>query len=335
MSSERHEMSSPAMRVEGLVAGFQSKSGASVRAVDGVSLTLERGESLGIVGESGSGKSTLANSIVGLLPQPAGKIFEGEIWIGDKNIVGLSEREMRAIRRHEISLVMQDPHTALNPVFTIGDQVVEATRLQGAPSRKAAADEALSLLKQVNISAPQRRMREFPHQLSGGMKQRVVGAIALASHPRVLIADEPTTALDTTIQLQYLMLLKRIQQEYDLSIMFITHDLGVVAYMCTRVAVMYAGRIVEMGPVRDIFDQPSHPYTESLIGSLPKIEEKVDRLRSIEGQPPPLDNLPQGCRFAARCSYARELCEEKSPDLIELKDGHAAACWRHSPLWNR
>ena len=283
-----------------------------VRAVDGVSFALREGETLGLVGESGCGKTMTGLSLVRLLPEPAGRIVEGQVLLEGEDLVTKSEAEMRRIRGRRVSMILQDPQTSLNPVFTIGDQILEA-------------------LRRVKVAAPEQRMRAYPHQMSGGMKQRVVGAIAVAGEPRVLIADEPTTALDVTIQLQYLALLKEIQARTRLAMLFITHDFGIVARMCDRVAVMYAGRIVETGPTRAIFRAPRHPYTEALMGSVPRMEGTVTRLPSIEGQPPPLHDLPGGCRFAARCAYVDDRCRREYPPTVPIGPAHGAACWRVEP----
>ena len=235
---------------------------------------------------------------------------------------------MSRIRGSKIGIILQDPMTSLNPVFSIGDQVKEAIRIHQHSRGKALLGKALDVLRKVNIPAAEVRVKDYPHQMSGGMRQRVVGAIAISCQPLVLIADEPTTSLDVTIQAQYLKLLSELQRESDLALIFITHDFGIVAKLCDRVAVMYAGRIVEMGDVRDIFNNPSHPYTEALLASVPKMEEDVERLSSIEGQPPTLHDLPPGCPFAARCTYVMERCREEYPVQIQVSDGHSASCWR-------
>ncbi|MAT08147.1 MAG: dipeptide/oligopeptide/nickel ABC transporter ATP-binding protein [Chloroflexi bacterium] len=304
-----------------------------VKAVDGISFNLKKGETLGIVGESGCGKTMTALSLLRLVPRPAGKIVTGEIRLNGSDLVQKTEEEMRAVRGRQISMILQDPQTSLNPVFNIGNQLGESLSIARKDDRKGLASRAVDALRKVNVAAPDRRLEDFPHQMSGGMKQRVVGAIAMSCEPSVIIADEPTTALDVTIQLQYLRLLKDIQAETGLSIIFITHDFGVVARMCDRVAVMYAGRIVEEGSVRDIFNNPSHPYTEALIQSVPKLEEKVERLYSIEGQPPLLSNLPNGCRFADRCPHAKEICTADYPDSFNISEGHTADCWRLDSSW--
>jgi oligopeptide/dipeptide ABC transporter ATP-binding protein len=290
------------------------------RAVDGVSFSIQPGETLGIVGESGSGKSMLASSIVQVLPKPAGRIVGGQILFNGTDLVHCSESQMRSIRGREIAMILQDPHQSLNPVFSIGDQLAESIK-------PALHERLIDSLRRVRVPAPERRLRDFPHQISGGTKQRVVGAMAMAHEPKVLIADEPTTALDVTIQAQYLRLLRQLQTETGVSIILITHDFSVVAAMCDRVAVMYAGRFVEQGPVREIFDRPAHPYTRALLGSLPRMERRVDRLASISGQPPALYDLPQGCHFAPRCASASARCEAAYPPVVRPDADHTANCW--------
>ena len=320
------------LEVEDLHTYFFNRTN-TVKAVDGVSFFLRQGETLGIVGESGCGKTMTALSLLRLVPQPAGKIIGGEIRLNGEDILQKSDEEMRQIRGRQISMILQDPQTSLNPVFTIGNQLMEALGMARREGRKNMVTRAVDALRNVNVAAPERRLEDFPHQMSGGMKQRVVGAIALSCEPGVIIADEPTTALDVTIQLQYLRLLKDIQAETGLAIIFITHDFGVVARMCDRVAVMYAGRVVENGPVREIFNEPSHPYTRALIDSVPKLEERTERLYSIEGQPPLLSNLPEGCRFADRCEFARDKCISEYPLSYTVKEGHTADCWRLDESW--
>ena len=299
-----------------------------VKAVDGVSFALRRGEVLGLVGESGCGKSLTALSIMRLLPKGSARTIQGEVLLSGENILERSPAEMRQIRGRKISMVLQDPQTSLNPVFTVGDQLREAIQRRLRGRRRDVMREAVEALRRVDIAAPAQRIGQFPHQISGGMKQRVVGAIAISEHPEVLIADEPTTALDVTIQLQYLKLLKRLQQETGMAILFITHDFGVVARMCDRVAVMYAGRIVECGPVVEVFQNPQHPYTRALIASVPKMSGKTGRLYTIEGQPPSLMDLPAGCRFAARCAQAEPRCLEAYPPSVPVGAEHTADCWR-------
>jgi oligopeptide/dipeptide ABC transporter ATP-binding protein len=299
-----------------------------VKAVDGVSFSLRRGEVLGLVGESGCGKSLTALSLMRLLPKGGARTIHGQVLLNGDDILTRTPREMREIRGREISMILQDPQTSLNPVFTIGDQLREAIFRRSRARYPDLMREAIDALRRVDISAPEQRIGQFPHQMSGGMKQRVVGAIAISGHPEVLIADEPTTALDVTIQLQYLKLLKRLQQETGMAILFITHDFGVVARMCDRVAVMYAGRIVECGPVAEVFDNPSHPYTQALIASVPKMTGSTARLYTIDGQPPSLMNLPVGCRFAPRCPHAEERCESAYPPSFTVGAAHTADCWR-------
>jgi oligopeptide/dipeptide ABC transporter ATP-binding protein len=293
-----------------------------------VSFTLMPGETLGIVGESGSGKSMTALSLMKLVPQPAGRIVEGKILFQGDDLVDKTPSEMQEIRGRDICMILQDPMTSLNPLFTIGSQVIETVR-QGQNARKGGLKaKAIELLQKVKIPSPEVRMTNYPHQMSGGMRQRVVGSIAIAGAPKVLIADEATTSLDATIQYQYLALLKELQTETGMAIIFITHDFGIVAKMCDRVAVMYAGRIAEIADVRDLFNNPAHPYTEALMRSVPNVDEEVEYLYSIEGQPPALDNLPPGCTFAPRCPYLFDRCNEAFPDLISVGDGHSATCWK-------
>ena len=300
----------------------------TVKAVDGVSFNLRQGEALAIVGESGSGKTMTALSLLQLQPRPAARIIKGSIRLEGEDLLKKSEQEMRQIRGKRISMILQDPQTSLNPVFTVGDQLREAISRRLHGGRRDVMKEAVEALRRVDIAAPAQRIGQFPHQMSGGMKQRVVGAIAISEHPEVLIADEPTTALDVTIQLQYLKLLKRLQQETGMAILFITHDFGVVARMCDRVAVMYAGRVVECGPVAEVFDNPQHPYTQALIASVPKMTGKTGRLYTIDGQPPSMMDLPPGCRFAARCALAEPRCLETYPPNVPVGVEHTADCWR-------
>jgi oligopeptide/dipeptide ABC transporter ATP-binding protein len=299
-----------------------------LKAVDGVSFSLHRGEVLGLVGESGCGKSMTALSIIRLLPRGAARTIRGEVLLGGEDILTKTPREMRDIRGSRISMILQDPQTSLNPVFSIGEQLREAIAHRTHGRTSDVMREAVEALRRVDIAAPEQRLTQYPHQMSGGMKQRVVGAIAMSGHPEVLIADEPTTALDVTIQLQYLKLLKRLQQDSGTAILFITHDFGVVARMCDRVAVMYAGRIVECGPVRQVFDHPSHPYTQALIASVPKITGTTGRLTTIDGQPPSLLNPPAGCRFAPRCPYADQRCHALYPGSYDIGNFHTADCWK-------
>jgi oligopeptide/dipeptide ABC transporter ATP-binding protein len=296
------------------------------RAVQDVSLTLEAGQTLGIVGESGSGKTTLALSILRLLP-PAAKIVSGALRFDGEDLLRKSPREMRHIRGKKIAMILQDPMASLNPLFTIGDQVSEPIRVHEGASRRSAWAQARKLLASVRIAAPERRVGEYPHEMSGGMRQRIVGAIAISCEPRLLIADEPTTSLDVTIQAQYLNLLRDLQKEHGLALIFITHNLGIVARMCDSVAVMYAGRLIESGPVRRIFDQPSHPYTRALLDSIPRLSDTDARLTAIDGQPPDPAALPTGCAFHPRCLKALERCRVEAPPRYSVGPQHAAACW--------
>ena len=317
----------PVLDVQNLKTYFFTRTGV-VKAVDGVSFSLMPGETLGIVGESGSGKSMTALSLMRLVPQPAGRIVEGKILFQGEDLVEKTQSEMQDIRGRDICMILQDPMTSLNPVFTVGNQLIETVRQGQNQSSSGIKARAIELLQKVKIASPETRMNAYPHQMSGGMRQRVVGAIAIAGAPKVLIADEATTSLDATIQYQYLTLLKELQAETGMSIIFITHDFGIVAKMCDRVAVMYAGRVAENADVRDLFNKPAHPYTEALMKSVPNVDEEVDYLYSIEGQPPALDNLPPGCTFAPRCPYVFDRCNEGFPDLFEVQAGHSATCWK-------
>jgi oligopeptide/dipeptide ABC transporter ATP-binding protein len=317
----------PILRVEHLTTRLRTSHGP-LRAVDDVSFELYPGETLGLVGESGSGKSMTCLSILRLLPEGVGQIVGGRVLFEDTDLVPLSEAEMRRYRGRRLAIILQDPMTSLNPVLTIGDQVGEAVgRYRGLRGR-AMWGAVVEALRQMRIPAPAARIHTYPHEMSGGMRQRVGGAIAMAAPPAVLIADEPTTALDATVQAQYLALLKEVQRQSGLAILFVTHDFGIVANMCDRVAVMYAGRIVEVAPVRELFEQPAHPYTEALLRSVPRLDEDVDRLYSIEGQPPALHALPPGCSFAPRCPAVRGHCLQHVPSAVAVRPGHQAACWR-------
>jgi len=320
-------MSNILLQVEDLRTSFFTRQG-EVKAVDGVSFYVCEGETFGIVGESGCGKTVTGLSILRLLPEPAGKIVGGMIILDGRDILDLSKREMRAIRGKMVSMILQDPMTSLNPVYPIGDQIAESVRLhQNLPNNKI-EQEVISALRLLRIPSPKVMLREYPFQLSGGMRQRVVGAIAMSCHPRLLIADEPTTALDATIQAQYIALFKEVQQKTNVAIIFITHDFGVIANMCHRVGVMYAGKIVETATTRELFNAPRHPYTSALISSVPRLDRKDDRLYSIEGQPPLMTNLPPGCRFSPRCSTALEVCNRQDPPEVEIGNGHFVSCWR-------
>ena len=320
------------LQVNDLHTYFFNRRGVT-KAVDGITFTLRQGETLGIVGESGCGKTMTALSLLGLVPRPAARIVSGEIILDGEDLTKKSEEEMRKIRGRKISMILQDPQTSLNPVFSIGNQVIEALGISEKTNRKSMFNRAVESLRSVRGAAPESRMNDYPHQMSGGMKQRVIGAISMASSPNVIIADEPTTALDVTIQLQYLNLLKDIQQETGMAIIFITHDFGIVARMCDRVAVMYAGRIVESADVRSLFNKPSHPYTQALINSVPQMD-RTDRLFSIDGQPPALWDLPEGCRFAERCEHARPQCRQEYPGVLPAGEDHVASCWMLDQSWS-
>ncbi len=298
-----------------------------VKALNGVSFSMEEGEVLGIVGESGSGKSVTAYSIMGLTAYP-GKLVGGTVRFNGHEIEKMTEKEFRKIRGNEVSIIFQDPMTSLNPVYTIGNQIVEVILLHTNKTKKEAYERAKELLELVGINEPSKRLKQYPHELSGGMRQRVMIAIALACEPKLLIADEPTTALDVTIQAQILELMQELRKKLGMSIIMITHDLGVVASMCEKIAVMYAGHIVEYGTADEIFYNPSHEYTKGLIKSIPKLNtEKIERLVPIEGQPVDLLNPPAGCPFAPRCSECMKICLNKMPPKTELSDTHYSYCW--------
>lgn len=298
-----------------------------VKALNGVSFSMNEGEVLGIVGESGSGKSVTAYSIMGLTAYP-GKLIGGTIYFNGHQIEKMSEKEMRKIRGNEVSIIFQDPMTSLNPVYTIGNQITEVIRLHTGKSKKEAYDRAKELLELVGINEPTKRLKQYPHELSGGMRQRVMIAIALACESKLLIADEPTTALDVTIQAQILELMQELRQKLGMSIIMITHDLGVVASMCERIAVMYAGHIVEYGTADEIFYEPKHEYTKGLINSIPKLSaQEIERLVPIEGQPVDLLNPPAGCPFAPRCANCMKICLREMPPKTELSDTHYSHCW--------
>ncbi|HUA76075.1 MAG TPA: ABC transporter ATP-binding protein [Acetobacteraceae bacterium] len=329
----------PLLRVEGLRTIFRTPEGEA-RAVDGISFDLHRGETLALVGESGSGKSVTSLSIMRLFPEPPGRIAGGRILFRSRNgivsdLARAGERQMRALRGAEIGMIFQEPMTSLNPLLTIGEQVAEGLRRHAGLGRREAAARAVALLARVGIAASERRAHDYPHQFSGGMRQRAMIAIALACSPSLLIADEPTTALDVTIQGQILALIRSLQAEIGMGVLFVTHDLGVVAEVADRVAVMYAGRIVETGPVRALFARPRHPYTRALLASLPRIEPDETReaeLQPIPGQVPSPLALPPGCAFAARCPLARPICEETLPALTATGEGGLVACVRADEL---
>jgi len=303
----------------------------TVRAVDGVDLYIDKGETLGIVGESGCGKSVTALSIMKLIPQPPGKIVDGEIRYNNQNLVDLPAGKMRKIRGKEISMIFQEPMTSLNPVFTCGEQIAEALRLHEGLGRRDAMAKTVDMLKLVHMANAERRVKEYPHQLSGGMRQRIMIAMALSCNPKLLIADEPTTALDVTIQAQILELLNELKSKLGMAVMLITHDMGVIAETAQRVIVMYAAKVAEEAPVGDLFKEPLHPYTQGLLRSIPRIDlaaTKRQRLEAIGGTVPTLKgDIPPGCRFAPRCPFVKAVCTEQDPVLKEIKPGHKVACW--------
>jgi oligopeptide/dipeptide ABC transporter ATP-binding protein len=315
------------LEVKGLKVRFVTEDGV-VRAVDGVDFELDRGKVLGIVGESGSGKSVTAMTILGLT-RDRNTRFEGEVDYKGRNLLELSESSLRDVRGNEIAMIFQDPMTSLNPVYTVGDQIIEAIQTHEGANKREAKRRAVELLRQVGIPNPQQRVDDFPHQFSGGMRQRAMIAMALSCNPDVLIADEPTTALDVTIQAQILELLDNLREDFDSSVILITHDLGVVAEVADEIIVMYAGRVVERGSKRDVFYDPQHPYTWGLLGSIPRLDRpKPKKLHSIEGTPPSLINLPTGCKFRPRCPHAFDKCQEE-PELKRRVDesGHLDRCW--------
>jgi len=318
----------PLLEVRGLRTAFATENGEAV-AVDGISFSIEPGKTLGMVGESGCGKSVTALSILRLIPSPPGRIVGGEIFYQGKNLLALSESDMRRVRGNDIAMIFQEPMTSLNPVFTIGDQIAEAIRLHQKTSRHEARDRAVEMLRLVEMPEPARRVDDYPHQLSGGMRQRVMIAMALSCNPKLLIADEPTTALDVTIQAQILDLLESLQQRLGMALLLITHDLGVVAEQADDVVIFYAGRIVEHAAVGDLFTRPLHPYTRGLLESLPRIGAgRGERLRPIPGTVPRLTSLPSGCRFRDRCALAIDDCARIDPPLEDKAPGHQAACIR-------
>ena len=324
------DMEKPLIEIRDLHTQFFTDEGLA-RAVDGVSYTVGRGETLGVVGESGCGKSVTALSILRLIPDPPGKIVDGQILFEDKNLLDLPPAAMRRIRGNDISMIFQEPMTSLNPVFTIGNQIAEAVRLHQGMNRKEAMGKAVEMLDIVGIPVPEHRVHEYPHQLSGGMRQRAMIAMALSCNPRVLIADEPTTALDVTIEAQILDLMRGLQDELGTAIIMITHDLGVIAEMARKVVVMYAGKVVEQAQVGELFAEPNHPYTQGLLRSLPRADKDATggkhRLQEIPGIVPSLLNLPPGCKFASRCPKVMAVCEEEEPPLEQVAPDHYSACW--------
>ncbi|MBE4908526.1 ABC transporter ATP-binding protein [Bacillus luteolus] len=306
--------------------------GMETAAVDGVSFDLKKGETLGIVGESGSGKSVTSLSLLQLIPKPHGKIIEGEVLFKGKNLVDMAEKDIRKVRGNDISMIFQEPMTSLNPVFTVGNQIMEVlTQHQGLSSKEAKL-KAIDMLRLVGIPSPEQRVDQYPHQLSGGMRQRVMIAMALACNPDLLIADEPTTALDVTTQAQILDLMNDLKEKFNTAILLITHDLGVVAETADKVAVMYLGRIVEYSDVETFFESPKHPYSQGLIKSIPNIESRVNRLNPIIGQVPHPSEVKNGCRFASRCEFVQRMCLQEEPPLIELNE-NKIRCWMYSEKW--
>jgi oligopeptide/dipeptide ABC transporter ATP-binding protein len=316
------------LEINNLKTYFFTEEGI-VRAVDGVDLLLGKGETLGIVGESGCGKSMMSLSIMGLVPNPPGKIVNGEINFKNKDLTKLSQSNYRKIRGNEISMIFQEPMTSLNPVFTIGKQMMEVYQYHQGLSKEKAKEKTIEMLKLVGISMPERRIHEYPNQLSGGMRQRVMIAMALACDPELLIADEPTTALDVTIQAQILKLMGELKQKLNTSIILITHNLGVVAEMADKIMVMYAGKVMEYADTKSIFNNPKHPYTEGLLDSIPKIDKPVNRLSAIPGTVPSHNNFPTGCRFHPRCKYVMPICLEEDPELVQLENNNQVRCWKY------
>jgi oligopeptide transport system ATP-binding protein len=315
----------PLLEIDSLQVEFAIRGGA-LRAVDGVSLSIAPGETLGLVGESGSGKSVTARAIMRLVPTPPGRYAGGRILFEGRDLLTLPEKDMQAMRGGQIAMIFQDPMTFLNPVYTAGEQVAEAIRNHQGATKAEAKAQTIELFRTVGIPNAEARFSAYPHELSGGLRQRVMISMALSSRPKLLIADEPTTALDVTIQAQILDLLRNLQQEFGMSILLITHDLGVVAEMCDKVAVMYAGRIVEGATVEPIFDAPAHPYTNGLLEAIPNAGRDGAPFRPIPGSPPDLARLPQGCRFAPRCRYRQDICVTTPPPLMDVAPGHSALC---------
>ena len=333
-SSNPSERAEPVLEVRNLETQFVTDEG-TVRAVNKVSFDVRPGETLGIVGESGCGKSVTALSILRLIPSPPGRIVGGEIIYKGRNLLELSDEEMRGIRGNEISMVFQEPMTSLNPVYTCGDQIMEAVRLHQKVSKREAKERAIEMLRLVGIPLPEQRVEEYPHQLSGGMRQRVMIAMALSCNPSVLIADEPTTALDVTIQAQILELLQKLQDELGMAIIMITHDLGVVAEISDRVAVMYGGRVVEHSDVDPVFNKTLHPYTGGLLTSIPVLGEETDKLRVIPGIVPNPIDFPPGCPFHPRCHLAIDRCSKEEPELVTYDGNHPVRCLRSEEIHSR
>jgi oligopeptide/dipeptide ABC transporter ATP-binding protein len=319
-------MSTPLLQVNDLTVGFKRQD-QMLHLVDGISFDVRAGETVGIVGESGSGKSTTALALMRLTPKSTWPHTTGQVVFDGRDVLQMNDIELRSLRGRDISMVLQDPMASLNPAFTIGKQIEEAFAVHHRCPKSERRTRAIEALRRVRIPAPEQRIDDYPHQISGGMKQRVVGAIALACEPRLLIADEPTTSLDVTIQAQYLDLLKDLQRESNMAMVFITHDFGVVARMCDRVCVLYAGQIVESAPVQTLFKNPAHWYTRALLDSVPQLHHKAERLISIAGTPPKVDARPSGCRFAPRCPNVQARCHTEAPPMQAVAEGHTALCW--------
>ncbi|WP_251552122.1 ABC transporter ATP-binding protein [Neobacillus muris] len=325
-------MGQPLLEINNLQTHFNTERGR-VTAVDGISFSVEKGEILGVVGESGCGKSVTAQSILRLFDEKYTASYDGEIKLQGEDLLKLSKANMEKIRGNEVSMIFQDPLSSLNPVFTIGFQLTETIRIHQKHTKQEAYQMAIELLRMTGIPSPEKRIDEYPHQLSGGMRQRVMIAMALACKPKLLIADEPTTALDVTIQAQILDLILELNEELGMAVVFITHDLGVVAEICTRVVVMYLGQVVEEANVEDLFTNPLHPYTKGLMKSIPQIEgNRSEKLNVIGGTVPALTDIPKGCRFATRCEYANDLCKEKAPDLQLHEGHHKVRCWHYADI---
>lgn len=325
----------PLLQVKDLKTHFHTERG-QVTAVDGISFHVNEGEIVGVVGESGCGKSVMSQSIMRLFDEKYTAKYDGEVFFKGKDLLSILKREMQKIRGNEISMIFQDPLSSLNPVYTIGDQIIEVIRLHQKATKKEAREKAIEMLRLTGIPAPEQRIDEYPHQLSGGMQQRAMIAMALSCQPKLLIADEPTTALDVTIQAQILDLIVELNKELGMGVIFITHDLGVVSDICDRVIVMYLGEIVEETDAENLFSNPLHPYTKGLMKSIPQLDgDRTKELHVIEGVVPSLDEIPKGCRFASRCPYADELCRERAPELHEHDDKQKVKCWHYEEILQR
>lgn len=324
-------MDNKLLEIKNLCTYFYTDEGV-VYALDDVSFTVDKGETVGIVGESGSGKSVTALSIMRLIQSPPGKIVNGEIIFEGENLLNKDKNEMRKVRGNDIAMIFQEPMTSLNPVFTIGNQIMESITLHQNVNKREARDRAVEMLRLVNLPEPEKRMKQYPHELSGGMRQRVMIAIALSCNPKLLICDEPTTALDVTIQAQILKLINELKRKLNTSVIMITHDLGVVSEVSDNVIVMYAGKIMEYSKVEDVFHTPLHPYTSALLKSIPVIGSKKKRLNVIKGMVPSLSRRPEGCLFNPRCQYAKDICKKERPKMIDFKE-RKVRCWKYSNKW--